>query len=114
MSQPLALRLREARERSGLTQEQVARELYATRQQIINWEKGRNVPRPERRRQLERVYGLEPGALEPMAVLDEEILLLQQVLETIQRLLELHERKASSPGGTGGGSVEQVAKEPWC
>jgi transcriptional regulator with XRE-family HTH domain len=113
VSQPLALRLREARERSGLTQDQVARELGATRQQIINWEKGRNVPRPERRRQLEAVYGLQAGALEPLEVLDEEILLLRQVLETVERLLALHERRASSPGGGSGGHAEQVAKEPW-
>ena len=40
MAKPLAQILRSARQNKGLTQEQLAAQLYVTRQTVSSWEKG--------------------------------------------------------------------------
>ena len=37
-------KLRQARQRTGMTQEQVAREIHVSRQTISNWETGKSLP----------------------------------------------------------------------
>ena len=45
-----------ARVNAGLTQEAVAREMNVTRQTIINWEKGRAIPKISEVEMLSRIY----------------------------------------------------------
>lgn len=110
--EPLAYRLLELRKAHGLTQDQLAVRIKATRQQLIDWEKGRHVPKPERRAQIEAFYGLGPGELDPKPSENEEILLLQQVLVLVDELLKLHMRRASPPGDSGAGPGARAAREP--
>ena len=59
----LAKTLKLFREMSGLTQEQVAREIGATSTSISHWENGLKVPRPEWLTALAKLYGVEVGNL---------------------------------------------------
>lgn len=68
-------RLREMRERSGLTQQDVARLLNVTRGAVGHWERGKNEPSFEMLRDLARLYNTstayligetdDPSPLEP-------------------------------------------------
>lgn len=63
MSTELGRRIREARERAGLTQQQVAAEIGVSLRTVGNWERGETVPL-NRFARLEAVLGerLRPGA----------------------------------------------------
>jgi transcriptional regulator with XRE-family HTH domain len=75
-----SLRLRFARLRHDMTQEQAAEKLGIDKQTLSNWERGKNTPSPHLRHRIETVYG-EPifsappqaeGAASPRAnVLDQ-------------------------------------------
>ena len=52
MAKPLAQILRSARQTKGMTQEQLAAQLYVTRQTISSWEKGRTQPDLETLRKI--------------------------------------------------------------
>lgn len=61
--------LRQARERSGLTQEQVAPLVSVTRASVQNYERGNRVPRADVLAALARLYGV---SLESLFVHEEE------------------------------------------
>lgn len=109
-SEPLALRLRRAREATGLSQEKAAQLLGAGRVQVNRWENGVYTPNPKYREAMERLYGLEPGSLTPEDYVDEEVLLLREVLGLVERLIALHVRQASRPGASEGGPAEPEAQ----
>lgn len=54
---PLGVRIREARERAGYSQDRLAAALNTTRQVIIGWEKGRHRPQERHRVRLIEVTG---------------------------------------------------------
>lgn len=56
-------RLREARERSALTQEQVALALAVPREAVSFWETGERTPSPARLKELARLYRVNTGFL---------------------------------------------------
>ena len=60
---PLAKKLREARERLGLTQAEVAQALGVVRELISLWESGKRVPGLAYIRDLARLYGVEEESL---------------------------------------------------
>lgn len=64
----LARTLKLFREMSGLTQEQVAREIGATVTSISHWENGLKVPRSEWLTALAKLYGCEVGHLFGVAI----------------------------------------------
>lgn len=61
-----AANLVEARTRAKLTQAAVADRLGVSQQAVVEWEKGRTVPTPERQAQLVALYGREPRDLFPL------------------------------------------------
>lgn len=63
--QPVHQVLREARERLGKTQTEVAGELGVTQPLIAKWERGEGLPRTEDVRDVARVYRLKPEQLLP-------------------------------------------------
>jgi transcriptional regulator with XRE-family HTH domain len=50
------------REDNCLTQQQVANELGVTKMTVSNWERGINIPRPEKREALKYLYNMPPEA----------------------------------------------------
>ena len=63
MSKPLAEILRTSRQNKSLTQEQLAAQLYVTRQTVSSWEKGRTEPDLETLRKVCRALDLSPEEL---------------------------------------------------
>ena len=55
--------LHDLREKSGLTQEQLAEKLYVTRQAVSRWENGETTPNPETLKQLSRLFGVSINTL---------------------------------------------------
>jgi transcriptional regulator with XRE-family HTH domain len=55
--------LRRAREARGLSKRGLARKVGVTQSAVWQWEEGKVAPRPEAAVALERVLGLQPGAL---------------------------------------------------
>jgi len=60
-NQPLHARIRLARRAQGLTQEQLAEEVGASRHSVMRWESGTNSPEPEHRERLAGVLGGTPA-----------------------------------------------------
>lgn len=52
----LQISLAAARVNAGLTQEEVAREMHVSKQTIVNWEKGKVVPKPAQVHFLSALY----------------------------------------------------------
>lgn len=52
-----------ARRAVGMTQVQLAAALGVTQQLVSNWEHGRSAPRDDKRAQLARILGVDPGVL---------------------------------------------------
>lgn len=46
-----------ARINAGLTQEDVARQMHVGKQTILNWEKGKVIPKPAQLEMMCRIYG---------------------------------------------------------
>lgn len=63
MAKPLAQILRSARQNKGLTQEQLAAQLYVTRQAVSSWEKGRTQPDLDTLRNVCTALDLSPEEL---------------------------------------------------
>lgn len=61
--------LREARDRLGLTQTQMADRLGRTQVQISKWESGESLPRTEDVRDVAREYKLKPDQLLPRSAI---------------------------------------------
>ena len=47
-----------ARVNAGMTQEDTAREMQVSKQTIINWEKGKVIPKPSQLEMMCRLYGI--------------------------------------------------------
>lgn len=47
-----------ARVNAGMTQEEVAREMHLNKQTIVNWEKGRIIPKPAQFNEYCRIVGI--------------------------------------------------------
>lgn len=56
MAQALASRIRVARVRGNLTQEELAAELDVSPRSVQEWEAGRSFPRPSSRRKLDELF----------------------------------------------------------
>ena len=56
MSDILQISLAAARVNAGLTQEDVAREFHVSKNTIVNWEKGKVIPKPAEFEKLCRTY----------------------------------------------------------
>ena len=70
-SEPLTVFLREARERAGLTQKQVADSLeYSTAQFISSWERGEREPPMHVIHRIARLYRVEASELFEMMLKD--------------------------------------------
>lgn len=54
----IRISLAAARVNAGLTQEAAAKKIGVTKQTIINWEKGKIVPRIPEMEMLSRIYGI--------------------------------------------------------
>ena len=59
----LGERLQQLRQRSGLSQEEVAQKLFLTRQSVSKWENGQAEPGIENLKALARLYGVTVDAL---------------------------------------------------
>ena len=65
--------LRRAREARGLSKRGLARKVGVTQSAVWQWEEGKTAPRPETAGAIERVLGLQPGALaQPLGYLPAE------------------------------------------
>jgi len=49
--------LKKMRERARLTQDQLAARVGVSPSTIFRWEKGKNIPHPERLKKLDRIFG---------------------------------------------------------
>jgi transcriptional regulator with XRE-family HTH domain len=79
--------IRDARRRAGLSQEELAERVGATRRQVIRWEGDQNAPSEEYRRRLEdRMHALEARSL------DLEKVMLSHLQEVEARLNDVLER----------------------
>lgn len=58
MSKNLQINLAAARVNAGMTQEDVAREMHISKQTIVNWEKGKILPRFAQLEMLCKIYGI--------------------------------------------------------
>lgn len=58
MSKNLQINLAAARVNAGMTQEDVAREMHISKQTIVNWEKGKVLPRFAQLEMLCKIYGI--------------------------------------------------------
>jgi len=54
----LKITLKAARVNAGLTQKEVAEKLKISNQTVVNWEKGKNVPRMPELYALSQIYGV--------------------------------------------------------
>lgn len=54
----LQISLAAARVNAGLTQEEVAKKLGISKQTIVNWEKGKNVPGIPQMEMMSHIYGI--------------------------------------------------------
>lgn len=55
----IQISLAAARVNAGLTQDDVAREMQITRATVVNWEKGRTVPKISEMEKMSRLYGID-------------------------------------------------------
>ncbi len=63
MSQPISDRLRALRKRQGLTQDQLAQQLFVSRQTISHWENGRSTPDYETLKSLADLFGVSTAEM---------------------------------------------------
>ena len=54
----LRISLTAARVNARLTQEDVAKEMHISKQTVVNWEKGKVIPRTPELQMLSRLYGI--------------------------------------------------------
>ncbi|MEI3175591.1 MAG: helix-turn-helix transcriptional regulator [Lachnospiraceae bacterium] len=54
----LQISLAAARVNAGMTQEEVSKRMQVSKQTIINWEKGKNIPRIPEMEMLSRLYNI--------------------------------------------------------
>lgn len=54
----LQISLAAARVNAGMTQSDIAKEMQVSKQTIVNWEKGKVVPKPAQFEMMCRVYGI--------------------------------------------------------
>lgn len=47
-----------ARVNAGMTQEDTAREMQVSKQTVVNWEKGKVIPKPAQLEMMCRLYGI--------------------------------------------------------
>jgi transcriptional regulator with XRE-family HTH domain len=106
----LAIRLRLARQKTGLTQGQVAAALGVTSQSVSNWERAVQPPSPTHLQRLSGLYGMTPRQLidldDDNPILTAKTMRLVKILQglpewdqaLIHRLArELHRRWQDSP-----------------
>lgn len=55
---PFQISLAAARVNAGMTQEDVAKIMHISKQTIVNWEKGKNIPRLPEIEMLSRIYNI--------------------------------------------------------
>ena len=58
MSKNLQINLAAARVNAGMTQEDVAKAMHLSKQTIVNWEKGKTLPRFAQLEMLCKIYGI--------------------------------------------------------
>ena len=56
MTDRLQITLAAARVNAGMTQEEIAKEMHVSKNTIVNWEKGKIVPRIPEMEMLSRIY----------------------------------------------------------
>ena len=56
MTDRLQITLAAARVNAGMTQEEIAKEMHVSKNTIVNWEKGKIVPRISDMEMLSRIY----------------------------------------------------------
>lgn len=59
MSDKLQISLAAARVNAKMTQSDVAKEMRVSKQTIVNWEKGKIIPKPAQFEMMCRLYGLD-------------------------------------------------------
>lgn len=59
MSDKLQISLAAARVNAKMTQSDVAKEMSVSKQTIVNWEKGKIIPKPAQFEMMCRLYGLD-------------------------------------------------------
>lgn len=55
----LQISLAAARVNAGMTQEDTARRMHVSKQTIVNWEKGKIIPKVPEIEMLARIYGID-------------------------------------------------------
>lgn len=89
--------LRSARERKGMTQQQMASKLYVNRSSVSNWESGRRLPDAELLVRISKLLGIDVELLltdgasvdEPQRVMvvDDETIILRGEIQELRRAL---------------------------
>lgn len=109
-------RLREARERAGLDQEEVAQGIGVARTTIIRWESGKGEPQMSQVKKLANLYGVSILDLTGPAEFDEKHLIASDTLDpsTIKAMgetvsLPLLDDIISACAGTGNGYCDVTA-----
>lgn len=58
MTEILQISLAAARKNAGMTQSDVAKKMHVSKTTIVNWEKGKIIPRLPEMQMLSRIYGI--------------------------------------------------------